>query len=118
MGNDIVMALVMQEDQLFVLGASKGRDVEGAMGVHEKDLVTGERRGLTELGQGIVAARPWRDASFVMEVPSETSLEGFSLANAVVFWVLVYFGFGDDEGFGTTEFISIVNSDDRFGMFG
>ena len=67
LGDDIVMALVMQQDQLFVLKGSKGRDVKRPGGIHQQDLVTGQGRGLTELGQGVVAARTWRDASVVME---------------------------------------------------
>ena len=33
-GNDIVMVLVVQQDQLFVLGVSKRRDMEGPVGIH------------------------------------------------------------------------------------
>ena len=39
--NDIVMALVVQQDQLFVLGASKRRDMEGPVSIHQDDLVIG-----------------------------------------------------------------------------
>ena len=74
LGDDIVMALVMQQDQLFVLRASKGRDVIGAMGIHQQDLVTSEGRGLTKSRQGVVAARTWRDASVVMEPQREFPL--------------------------------------------
>ena len=53
LGDDIIMALVMQQDQLFVLRASKGRDVKRAMGIHQQNLVTSEGRGLTKSRQGI-----------------------------------------------------------------
>ena len=112
------MALVMQQDQLFVLRGSKGRDVKRPGGIHQQDLVTGQGRGLTEGRQRLVAARPQRHVGFMMEVPSQGSLEGFSLANAFVLWVLVHSGFGDHKGSGTAEFIFIVNSDDRFGVPG
>jgi len=112
------MALVMQQDQWFVLRASKGRDVKRPAGIHQQDLVTGQGWGLTEGRQGVVAARTGRDASVVMEPQCEFPLQFASLTNAVVVRVLVHFGLGRDEGSGTTEFISIVNSDDRFGMFG
>ena len=110
--------MVVQEDQLFVLSTSKRRDVKGSVSIHQDDLVAGEGWGRTELGQGIVAARTWRDASFVMELQSQGSLQRSSLANGFLFRVLVHSGFGDDEGSGTTEFISIVNPDDRFGILG
>ena len=118
LGDDIIMVLVMQQDQLFVLKGSKGRDVKRAMGIHQQDLVTGQRRGLTKGCQGVVAAWPEGHVGFPMQVPSEGSLEGCSLANAFEFRVLVHASFGDDEGSSTTEFISIVNSDDRFGVPG
>ena len=42
------MALVVQQDQLFVLNASKGGDVKGSMGIHQDDLIIGQGRGRTE----------------------------------------------------------------------
>jgi len=107
------MTLVVQQDQLFVLGVSKGGYVERPVSIHQDDLVIGKGRGRTEGRQSIVAARTWRDASLVMEVPSETSLELSSLANAGVFRVLVHSGFGSDEGSCTTEFIPVLDADDR-----
>ena len=119
LGDDIVMALVMQQDQLFVLKGSKGRDVKRSMGIHQQDLVTGQGRGLTESRQGVVAAWPEGDVGFPMQVPSEGSLQGsVPLANGCQFRVLVHSGFGDDEGSSTTEFIPVLNSDDRFGVPG
>ena len=119
LGDDIVMALVMQQDQLFVLGGSKGRDVKRAMGIHQQDLVTSEGRGLTELGQGVVAAWAEGHVGFPMQVPSEGSLQGpVSPLNGCQFRVLVHSGFGDDEGSSTTEFILVLNPDDRFGVPG
>ena len=70
LGDDIVMALVMQQDQLFVLGASKRRDVKRPGGIHQQDLVTSEGRGLTEGRQRLVAARTQRHLGFMMEVQS------------------------------------------------
>ena len=118
LGDDIVMALVMQQDQLFVLKGSKGRDVKRSMGIHQQDLVTGQGRGLTKRRQGVVTTGAEGYLGFPMQIPSEGSLEGPSLPNAFELWVLVHASFGDDEGSGTTEFISIVNSDDRFGVPG
>jgi len=115
-GNDIVMVLVVQQDQLFVLDVSKRRDMEGPVSIHQDDLVLGKGRGRTEGSQGIVAARTWRDASFVMEPQREFPLQFASLSNAVVFRVLVHSGFGNDEGSSTTEFILILDADDRFGI--
>ena len=112
------MAFVVQQDQLFVLRGSKGRDVKRPGGIHQQDLVTSEGRGLTKSRQGVVAARTQRHLGFMMEVQSQGSLEGFSLANAFVLWVLVHSGFGDHKGSGTAEFIVILDADDRFGMFG
>jgi len=107
------MTLVVQQDQLFVLGVSKGGYVKRPVSIHQDDLVIGKGRGRTEGRQGIVAARTWRDASFAMELQREFPLQRpLPLANAVPFRVLVQASFGDDEGSGTTEFISIVNSDD------
>ena len=118
LGDDIVMALVVQQDQLFVLRASKGRDVKRSMGIHQQDLVTSEGRGLTKSRQGIVAAWPEGHIGFIMEVPSEGSLDLTSFANRFPFRVLVHASFGDDEGSSTTEFIPVLNPDDRFGIFG
>jgi len=106
------MVMVVEQNQLFVLGVSKGGDVKGSMGVHQDDLVMGQGRGLTEGRQGIEAARTEGHVGFVMEQESQFFLEVSSFANSVVFWVLVHSGFGSDEGSSTTEFISIVNSDD------
>ena len=118
LGDDIVMALVMQQDQLFVLGGAKGRDVKRAMGIHQQDLVTSEGRGLTKRRQGVVTTGAEGHVGFLMQIPSQGSLQGSSLSNGAVVRVLVHASFGDDEGSSTTEFISIVNSDDRFGVPG
>ena len=106
------MALVVQEDQLFVLDVSKGGDVERLVSIHQDDLIMGQGRGLTELGQGIVAARIEGHLGFVMEVQSQGSLQRSSFANAVVFWVLVHSGFSSDEGSGTTKVIPVLDADD------
>jgi len=49
-GNDIVMAFLVQEDQLFVLDGSKRGDVKRPVGIHQQDLVTDEGRSGTEFG--------------------------------------------------------------------
>ena len=114
-GDDIIMVLVVQQDQLFVRKGSKRRDVERSLRIHQDDLVTGEGRSLTELGQGIIAARTPRYLGFILEVPSETSLQRtVPLANGCQFRVLVHASFGDHEGSGTTELIIILDADDRF----
>ena len=82
LGDDIIMVLVVQQDQLFVLRASKGRDVKRSMGIHQQDLVTSEGRGLTKRRQGVVAAWAEGHVGFPMQLPSEGSLQSFSLANA------------------------------------
>ena len=66
-GNDIVMLFLVQQDQLFVLGVSKRRDVVGPVGIHEDDLVADEGRRCTEGRQGIVTARTEGHVGFVMK---------------------------------------------------
>ena len=114
-GDDIVMALLVEQDQLFVLGVSKRRDMEGTVGIHQQDLVTDEGRRSTEGRQGIVTARTQGNAGFMVELQCQCSLEGSSLANAVPFRVLVQASFGHHQGSGTTEFILVADADDRAG---
>ena len=113
-GDDIIMVLVVQQDQLFVLKGSKRRDVKRSLCIHQDDLVTSEGGSLTELGQGVIAARTEGYLGFILEVPSEGSLQGPSFADAIVVRVLVHASFGDHEGSGTTEFVIILDADDRF----
>jgi len=61
------MALLVQQDQLFVLGVSKRRDMEGPVLVDQDNLVTDERRRRTEGRQGIVTARTEGNVGFVVE---------------------------------------------------
>ena len=43
--DDIIMAFLVQQDELFVwVGGSKPSDVEGAVGIHQEDLVVKEGR--------------------------------------------------------------------------
>ena len=43
--DDIIMAFLVQQDELFVwVGGSKPGDVEGAVGIHQEDLVVKEGR--------------------------------------------------------------------------
>ena len=109
------MVFLVEQDQLFVLSVSKRGDVEGPVGIHEDDLIADQGRRRTEGRQGIVAARTQGNVGFMMELQNQGSLEGSSLANGFLFRVLVYLGFGDDEGPGTTELISILDADN--GMF-
>ena len=88
-GNDIVMAMVVEQNQWFVLGASKGGDMERAMGVHQNDLVIGKGRGGTEGRQGIVAARTQGHLGFVMEQQSHFFLDFPTVSNRFPFRVLV-----------------------------
>ena len=104
--------MVVEQNQLFVLGVSKRRDVKGPVSIHQDDLVTGQGRGLTEGLQRLVAARTEGHLGFVMEQESQFFLEESSLANAVVFWVLVHSGFSSDESSSTTEFIPVLDADD------
>jgi len=60
------MAVVVQQDQLFVLGVSKRRDVKRSVSIYQGDLVMGKRRGRTEGRQGIVAARTQRHLGFML----------------------------------------------------
>ena len=93
---------------MFVRKGSKRRDVERSLRIHQDDLVTGEGGSLTELGQGIIAARAEGYLGFIMEVPSETSLQRtVPLANGCQFRVLVHASFGDHEGSGTAEFVIV-----------
>ena len=112
-GDDIIMVLVVQQDQLFVSWGSKCRDVKRSLRIDQDDLVTGEGGSLTELGQGIIPTGTEGYLGFILEVPSEGSLQGPSFADAVVVRVLVHASFGDHKGSGTTEFIIILNADDR-----
>ena len=114
-GDDIVMAFLVEQDQLFVLDRTKDGDVEGTVRVHQQDLVADEGRRDTEGRQGVVAAGAWRDVGFVMKQQSQFFLEFGALSGGSTFWMLVQSGFGGDEGPGTTELIVILNSDDRFG---
>ena len=66
-GDDIIMVFVVQQDQLFVRKGSKRRDVERSLRIHQDDLVTREGGSLTELGQGIIAARTPRYLGFILE---------------------------------------------------
>ena len=119
LGDDIVMALVMQQDQLFVLKGAKGRDVKRSMGIHQQDLVTSEGRGLTKRRQGVVTTGAEGYVGFPVQIPSQGSLQGsVPPLNGGQFRVLVHASFGDDEGSGTTEFIPVLNPDDRFGVPG
>jgi len=117
-GNDIVMVFLVEQDQLFVLGVSKCRDMEGPVSVHQDDLVVGEGRGGTEGRQGVVPTRTEGHVGFVMEQQSQFFLDFPSLANAVVFRVLVHSGCGSDACSGTTEGIVILDADDRAGILG
>ena len=47
-GDDIIMVLVVQQDQLFVRKGAKRRDVERSLRIDQNDLVTGEGWGLAE----------------------------------------------------------------------
>jgi len=60
------MVMVVQQDQLFVLGVSKGGYVKGSVSIHQDDLVMGKGRGRTEGLQGIVAARAQRHLGFML----------------------------------------------------
>ena len=40
------MVMVVEQNQLFVLGVSIGGDVERPVSIHQDDLVTGQGRGL------------------------------------------------------------------------
>ena len=113
-GDDIIMVLVVQQDQLFVLKGTKRRDVKRSLCIHQDDLVTGEGGSLTELGQSIIPTGTEGYLGFILEVPSEGSLQGPSLADDGVFRVLVHASFGDHEGSGTTELVIILDADDRF----
>ena len=86
--------------------------------IHQDDLVIGEGRCGTELGQGIVAARTQGHVGFMVELQSQGSLDFASFSNRFPFRVLVYLGFGYHQGSGTTDLIFILNADDRFRCFG
>ena len=107
------MVLVVQQDELFVSWGTKCRDVKRSLRIDQQDLVTSEGGSLTELGQGIIPTGTEGYLGFILEVPSEGSLQGPSLADDVVFRVLVHASFGDHKGSGTTEFIIILDADDR-----
>ena len=113
-GDDIIMVLVVQQDQLFVSWGSKRRDVKRSLRIDQQDLVTSEGGSLTELGQGIIPTGTEGHLGFILEVPSEGSLQWtLSLPNGFLFRVLVHASFGDHEGSGATELIIILDADDR-----
>ena len=60
------MTLVVEQNQLLVLGVSKRGDMEGPVSIHQDDLVIGKGRGRTEGRQRIVAARTEGHLGFVM----------------------------------------------------
>ena len=61
------MVFLVEQDQLFGLGGSERFDVVGTICVHQDDLVVVEGGSGTEFRQLFVAARTWRDVSFVVE---------------------------------------------------
>jgi len=67
-GDDIVMAFLVEQDQLFFSAGTKRRDVKGPVGVDQQDLVTDEGRRVTELGQGVVPARTQGNVGFMVEL--------------------------------------------------
>ena len=81
LGNDIIMAFLVQQDQLFVLKGTKGGDMIRTVGIHQQDLVTGQGRSGTELGQGIVATRAEGYVGLVMKQQREFFLDFPSLSN-------------------------------------
>ena len=113
----VVIVLVVQQDQLFVRKGSKRRDVKRSLCIHQEDLVTGEGRSLTELGQGVVATWTEGYLGLVMKQESQFFLDVAPLSNTVPFRVLVHASFGGDKGSGTAELIVVGNPDDRFGIF-
>ena len=113
LGNDIIMAFLVQQDELFVLKGTKGGDVIRTVGIYQQDLVTGQGRGLTKSRQGIVTTWTKWDVGLVMEQESHFFLQFSSLTNAVVFRVLVHASFGGDEGSGTTKIVVIADVDNR-----
>ena len=114
-GDDIVMLFLVEQDQLFVLDVSERGDVEGAVRIDQDDLITDEGRRGTEGRQGVITARTQGNAGFVMEPQREASLDWPSFSKTVPFRVLVQASFGDHQGSGTTEFIVILDPDDRVG---
>ena len=102
--DDIIMPFLVEQDELFVWGGrSKTGDVEGTVGIHQEDLVVKEGRRLAELGQLFIAARPEWHIGFVMEEQGEFLLcFPFSISDRSPFGVTIHFGFGGDQGAGTT----------------
>ena len=105
------MAFLVQQDELFVLKGTKGRDMIRTVGIHQQDLVTGQGRSGTKLGQGIIATRAEGHVGLVMKQQREFFLDFPSMSNGVPFRVLVQPGFGGDEGSGTAEIIIVADLD-------
>ena len=100
--DDIIMSFLVQQDELFVWGGgSKARDVEGAVGIHQEDLVVREGRRLAEPGQFFITAGTEWDMGIVMEFQGLVFLYLSSISERVPLRVLVHFGFGSDQGAGT-----------------
>jgi len=86
-GDDVVMAFLVEQDQLFGLGGAKRGDVGGTVCIHQQDLVVKEGRSGTEF---LVAARTEWNAGFVMEQQSEFFLEFATFSKALPFRVFVH----------------------------
>ena len=110
------MVLMVEQNQLFVLGVSKRGDMEGAVGIHQDDLIAGKGRRGTEGRQDIVAARTQGNTGFMLELQSQGSLDFASFSNRFPFRVLVQASFGHHQGSGATELIFILDADDRVGF--
>ena len=66
-GDDIIMAFLVQQDQLFGMGWSKTFHVVRAVRIDQDDLVVVEGWGSTELNQLFVPARTKWYEGFVVE---------------------------------------------------
>ena len=101
-GDDIIMAFLVQQDELFVWDrGSKTFDVEGTVGIHQKDLVVKEGRCLAEQSQFFVTAGTEWDVGFVMKEQGLVFLYLSSPFERFPLRAIVHFGFGGDQGTGT-----------------
>jgi len=101
-GDDIVMVFLVEQDQLFGLSICETSHMEGTICVHQEDLVVVEGGGGTELRQLFVRTRTWRDMGFFMEQLRLLFLYLSTLLKRSPLGMVVYNGFGGDQGPCTT----------------
>jgi len=113
------MSFFMEQNDLFFIGThgwTESLPTKRAIGIDEDESVIRERGCLAELHEFLVTARTLRDVGLLVETQGEFLLYFSAFSNGLPFGVLVEFGFGCDDGSGTTEMVVILDVND--GPFG